>query len=301
MDIIDSYSIKEKVLALSQFAGVGPRLFEALLARFGQVDSILTADLASLENIEGMTEQTAEKVAQARSYLIEAAEHHAKLKDRDIQIITRFDEDYPLLALELNDPPPLLFVRGAMLNNEQKSVTLVGARNATNEGIELTVKLAQEFAKANVQVVSSLCSGIDAAAHLGCKAAQAGSFAVIDTGFDNIEATEQMPLAIDIVQTGGIISEYNPNQAYDQSHQEAANRLLVGITNAVVVTEFYQNSERILDLLSFCRDIGKLVFMMVDPKHGTLSDKASLDKVTDYGVIPIIGLERTSDIIKSLV
>ncbi len=301
MTDVQAYHVIEKVLALSHFAGVGPRLFDSLLTRFGTLDAILQASPDEIKHIDGITNEQAATIAKATTHLTEAASLHKKLSEREINIVTRFETTYPSLVFELNDPPPLLYVRGSLPANNKKSVTLIGTRKATNEGIELTVKLAQAFAKAEVQVISSLYSGIDAAAHLGCKAADSRSFAILDTGFDYIETTEQMPLAIDIVQTGGIISEYAPSQAYTSSHRSSTNRLLVGFSNAVVVTELYQNSERILDLLSFCRDIGKLAFLMVEPKHGALSETKTLDIISDYGVIPIVGLEHVNDIINALV
>ena len=301
MTDLQTYHDIEKVLALSHFAGAGPRLFDSLLTKFGTLDAILRATPQEIKQIDGITGEQAESIAKASTHLTDAATLHKKLSEREIDIVTRLETAYPTLAFELNDPPPLLYVRGALPENSKKSVTLVGTRKATNEGIELTVKLAQEFVKADVQVISSLYSGIDAAAHLGCKAVDSRSFAILDTGFDYIETTEQMPLAIDIVQTGGIISEYAPSQAYLDSHRSATNRLLVGVSNAVVVTELYQNSERIIDLLSFCRDIGKLAFLMVEPKYGALSDKKTLDIITDYGVIPIVGFDHVQDIINALV
>ncbi len=298
---LSNYSDTVKVLALCRYAGVGPRLFDLLLSRYGSVDEVLSAERASLGEIKEITAKAIDRIIGAVDRLDEAKAESEKLAGRDIRIVTRFDDAYPALLYELNDPPPLLYVRGALPRNDGKTVTLVGAGEPTNEGLELTVKLAKAFAEAGVQVVSSLRVGIDAAAHLGTKAAQHNSFAVLDTGFDHIDSTEQMPIAIDAVQAGGVITEYPPERKFSEENYRESNRLLAALGHAVVVTELYDGSREILDLVMFCSQIGKMVFLMVDPTHGPLSDPGTLDKLTEYGVIPMVGLDQVDKIIAALV
>jgi len=290
MPNLSNYSDTVKVLALCRYAGVGPRLFDLLLSRYGSVDEVLSAERASLGEIKEITAKAIDRIIGAVDRLDEAKAESEKLAGRDIRIVTRFDDAYPALLYELNDPPPLLYVRGALPRNDGKTVTLVGA-----------VKLAKAFAEAGVQVVSSLRVGIDAAAHLGTKAAQHNSFAVLDTGFDHIDSTEQMPIAIDAVQAGGVITEYPPERKFSEENYRESNRLLAALGHAVVVTELYDGSREILDLVMFCSQIGKMVFLMVDPTHGPLSDPGTLDKLTEYGVIPMVGLDQVNKIIAALV
>lgn len=297
----NEYSTAVEVLALSSLAGVQPRLFEVLIHVFGSLEQILKADMSSLMAIDGMTAKTAEKITGTNALLEQAEELHKHLKERDIAVITRFDNDFPRLLFELNDPPLLLYVRGRMPDIDKKAVALVGAENATNEGIELTVRVAGVFAKAGVQIVASLSKGVDAAAHIGAKAAGGVSYCVLDTGFDRIHPSEHMPLAIDVLRSGGAISEYPPEQTFTTDSFKSSNRILAGLAQAVVVTELYHDSIRTLDLLSFCRQIGKLAFIMVDPERGALTDEGSFAEAVSCGAIPLVGLEKTSDIIKALV
>ncbi|HWR82589.1 MAG TPA: DNA-processing protein DprA [Candidatus Deferrimicrobium sp.] len=205
------------------------------------------------------------------------------------------------MLLELNDPPPLLYVRGHMPDKSCKSVALVGAEDATHPGIELTVKLAGLFARAGVQVVSSISKGIDAAAHIGARASNGVSYGVLDSGLDHIHPSEHVPLAIDIAQSGGVISEYPPEQSYTDGNVASSNRLVAGLAQAVVVTEMYRTSERSHDLLRFCRQIGKLAFLMVDSTQGALADNESVAEAVACGAIPMTGLEKVQDIIRVLV
>ncbi|MDX9858536.1 MAG: DNA-processing protein DprA [candidate division Zixibacteria bacterium] len=301
MPTISEYSPRVHLVALCTLTGVSPRLFELLFARFGDTERILRADVSALTAIGGMSAPQIKRIASARDRLEDAQRFVNRLTEREIRVISFFDDDYGELLTELNDPPPILYIRGVMPDRSRKSVTVAGAHNATAEGIELTTNLARRFGQAGVQVISSLRGGIDSAAHLGAKSGGAPSFAVIDTGFDQLTAPSAMPLAIDIVEHGGVISEYAPEQISTHETLEQSNRLLAGLAQAVVVTEVYSDSEATLDLLAFCRMIGKLVFVMADPHKGALADESAMAKALEAGAIPMKGLEHTDDIVRALV
>jgi DNA processing protein len=276
-------------------------MLEALLRRFRTVESILQARGDEIMEIEGMTREVSRNVARAPERLEEAGRYVESLDQREISLVTRLDQNFPKLLRELNDPPSILYFRGCLPDPDKKTVTLSGALKASNRGIEMTSRLAREFAEAGVQVVSSLEGGIDAAAHLACAAAGGISFAIIDSGFDHLPQKEGVPVAIDVIESGGVISEYAPDTEADTTTMPQSNRLLAALTQAVVVTEVYEDSTRTLDLLKSCNEIGKLVFVMVDPQHGAFSDESALATAMNYGAIPIEGYDRVGDIVKSLV
>ncbi|MEA2030079.1 MAG: DNA-processing protein DprA, partial [candidate division Zixibacteria bacterium] len=116
-----------------------------------------------------------------------------------------------------------------------------------------------------------------------------------------LDLSEQMPLAIDIAQNGGVISEYSPEEISRPDNLSNTNRLLSGLSHAVVFTELYSDSNQTLDLLSFCHDIGKLAFLMVDPQYGALSDETTLATASRQGLITIVGFDKIDNIIKALV
>jgi DNA processing protein len=298
---ISDYDVTTQVLALCRFSGVQPRLFEALISHFGTLEDILLADTGTLIKVKGMTTEVATKIAGTSGYLKKASEFHADLKGRNIEVKSRLDDEFPRRLFELNDPPVLLYVRGRTPDNTRKTVAIAGAENATNEGIELTVKLARRFASSGVQIIASLRKGIDAAAHLGAKAAESASFSILDSGFDHIGPAEHIPLAIDIAKAGGVISEYPPDQMYTDETFKRSNRILAALAQAVVTTELYWESTRTLDLLSCCNQIGKLAFIMSDPTLGALADQESLSAAIANGAIRLEGLEKVDDIVKALV
>ena len=165
----------------------------------------------------------------------------------------------------------------------------------------MTVDIAGAFVKAGVQIVASLDKGINVASHLACRSAGGQSFAILESGFDNIYPSDSMAVAIDVAQDGGIVTEYMPDEKYAENNYQSSNRLIAGMAQAVVVTELYEDSQRTLDLLQCCSQIGKLAFIVIDPATGALADEVSLNKAVSYGAIPMVGLDKIDDIIKSLV
>jgi DNA processing protein len=301
MTDLSAHTTASKLFALSRFGQVKPRLLGALLARFGDLDAILSATAAELGQVNGISPTTAQRVAACGNRLPEAEKYVQSLLQRDISVTTRFDSAYPHRLFELNDPPLMLFARGRMIDTDKQTIVLVGAEQATNEGIEVTSRLAKSFADAGVQVISSLIGGIAAAAHLAVKAAGSASFAVIDSGFDPLANSDEMPLAIDIAIGGGVISEFLPEFAATPESLMQSNRLLVGLANAVVFTELYKDSRRGIDLIEFCSQNGKLTFFFVNPDFGALSDEATLKRAVASGAILIRGYGSISDIVRSAV
>ena len=288
-------------LALVKYAGVNPRTFDLLFNAFRSLDDILLAEEPELAEIQGISAEQVRKIYQVDQYLEKSALYFKELAQRNIRIISRFEGEYPPHLLEINDPPPLLYNRGKMPEVNSKIISLIGTEVPTQPGIALTTKMAKALMSKNIQVISSLKPGIDSAVHIGCKAGGGHSFAVIDKGFDQIEGDVEVPLTIDIVQHGGVISEYLPEFPFHERNFKPSNRLIAGMPQAVIVTEFYETSSHVHDILEFSHQIGKLSFILIDPEEGALADEKSLAMATKHGAILLTGLEKIDDITKSLV
>jgi len=301
MDHNTEKGIAVHVLALCRFSDVKPRLLEVLIRHYGSIERIFKADAGSLMAIAGMTAETANRIAKAGSRLPEAEAYYTGLHENNTRVVTRFDNHYPQRLFELNDPPAMVFYRGSLPDEDTRTVALSGGRNATGQGIELAVEVARRFAEAGVQVVSSLSQGIDSAAHLGSRSGNGNSYAVLQSGLDNIYPEENRPLAIDIVKNGGLLSESAPEEKFHADNYKASNRVIAALAQAVVAVEFYKDSHIAMDLLKCCSQIGKLAFVVIDPKHGALADTESFNLAVTYGAIPMVGLDKIDEIIQSLV
>jgi len=301
MEDLSKYTTTAKVWALQEFGRVGPRAFRALIAYFGDVDGILSAERDELLAIEGLDEEMADNINQAESALEEAEVFIDAMNIRDIATTTQVDKRYPELFNELNDPPPIIFHRGQLPKQNEKRVAIVGSIKATNEGIAVAVALAGDLAKKKISIVSGLAQGIGSAAHLGALKEEGRSYALLGSGFDNIYPEENRALAIELVKNGGIISEYRPDTDYSPERDIERNRLIVGLSQAVIIGEIYGDSKEALDTAIFCHQSGKLMFLLIDGIDLPGRDRSGVEKVLHYGAIPVTLAEAVEMIPRSLV
>ncbi len=298
---IENYSIAAQVWALRHFGKVGPRTFRTLMVHFGNLENIFRAEMDELLGIDGLGEKRSSKIYDCDQTLDEAEEFINEMKEREIICCTQFDDNYPNLFNELNDPPPIFFARGHLPEKDEKTVAIVGSHKATIEGIGYAVDLGGLLAKKSISVVSGLARGIDASGHIGAIRAGGKSYAVLGSGFDKIYPEENRPLSIELTAKGGLISEYSPDTKSSPGLNMARNRLTVGLSNAVVIGEIFGDSSGTLDSAKCCFELGKLMFILIDGCEMPGKDNKGVEKVLEMGAIPIT-LENAVEIIsKSLV
>lgn len=148
------------------------------------------------------------------------------------------DEDYPPQLRTITDAPYLLFYRGELPPQDQPMVGIVGTREPSRSGYEAAYELGRDFGAAGVAVVSGLARGIDAAAHDGCIAGGAATYAVGGAGIDKVYPVSNRRLAGIILDRGGaLISEYPPGTPPLRYHFPERNRIISGLVRSVVVVE----------------------------------------------------------------
>lgn len=160
-----------------------------------------------------------------------------------MKVINIQDEEYPKKLLKIKNPPKKLYIEGneKLLNN--KSLAIVGSRNCSQYGIKYTKEFAKVIANNNVTIVSGLALGIDSVAHDTAKECVGNTIAVIGCGLNHIYPPENKELFKQILEKGGcIISEYEPNKEVDMSNFPKRNRIISGISDAILVIEARQKS-----------------------------------------------------------
>jgi DNA processing protein len=145
------------------------------------------------------------------------------------------EADYPLALCDLDDAPPLLWIKGQAAAFNRPMIALVGARNASSLGGRMARALASDLAKQGYVIVSGLARGIDTAAHKASLAS--GTIAVMAGGVDVIYPSENTALAGDIEKTGLRLSEQPVGLVPQARHFPRRNRLISGLALAVVVVE----------------------------------------------------------------
>ncbi len=146
------------------------------------------------------------------------------------------DEAYPAAVTTLSDPPLGLFVRGPL--PMQAGVAVVGSRKATPYGRKVGRMLGEALGRAGLAVVSGMARGVDAAAHEGALESQGTTVAVWGTGPDRVYPPEHGPLSESIVEAGGaLVTEFPPGTPPRPQNFPRRNRIIVGLSRAVVVVE----------------------------------------------------------------
>lgn len=152
------------------------------------------------------------------------------------------DSNYPSLLAAIGDPPQRLWIRGDHSFLTSTCVAVVGARFASPDGLAAASEIAGDLVRAGIVVVSGLARGIDAAAHRGALAAGGRTIAVLGTGIDRVYPPENEVLTGEIAARGLLISEFPPGSPPEDWHFPRRNRIISGLSKAVVVVEAKEKS-----------------------------------------------------------
>lgn len=187
-----------------------------------------------------------------------------KLARRGIRVILPGEGSVPDVLWKIYDPPALLFARGREMPKGMACVAVVGARKATSYGRRCAEQLAAGLAEGGVAVVSGAAYGIDACAHRGCMQAGGFTVAVLGCGIDVVYPPGNAGLLAGIAESGCILSEYPPGdepQAWKFPHR---NRIIAGLSLAVVVVEASSKSGALITA-DFALEEGREVMAVPGP------------------------------------
>ncbi len=162
-----------------------------------------------------------------------------ELNDSGAIFITPLDSDWPVVLNDLHSPPIGLVIKGErnVLNDLDKSISIVGSRKPTSYGHQIAKTLAMQAVKRDLLVVSGGAYGIDTAAHIGALAAGGKTICVLAGGVNRLYPTDNKKLFDHISTSGLLISEVMPNFASKPYRFLIRNRLIAALSKATVVVE----------------------------------------------------------------
>lgn len=160
----------------------------------------------------------------------------------DMDCIQFGSPDYPQLLAQISDPPQRLWFRGRRELLHKTAVAVIGARHASTDGLYAASEIAIGLARAGVAVVSGLARGVDAAAHQGALDAGGATIAVLGTGIDRVYPAEHRDLSERIAVEGLLLTEFAPGAPPEDWHFPRRNRIISGLSKAVVVVEAKEKS-----------------------------------------------------------
>lgn len=226
-------------MAFSQVKGMHPRVAEDLLGQIGSEEAFFSLSASGLERATGRRHKVF--ADDYRASLLETARSEEDFcRDNGVRCLYFTDPEYPQRLLECEDAPAMLFVLGEVNLNARHVVSIVGTRNATNYGVNFINRLVEELGERldDVLVVSGLAMGCDIAAHKKALEASVATAAVVAHGLDTLYPSEHRRYAARMVhEGGGIVTDYIHGTWPHRGNFLARNRIVAGMSDAVVVAE----------------------------------------------------------------
>lgn len=180
---------------------------------------------------------------EASARIAREADHQlAQAAARQVVPIALGDARYPRLLSAIGEPPPMLWVRGQPGTLSKPGVALVGSRAATPYALAMARQLSRDLVAAGIVVVSGLARGVDSSAHAAAVSARGLTVGVLGCGIDRIYPAEHRDLALEMEVAGAVISEFPPGVPPLPHHFPLRNRIISGLSLAVVVVEAPEKS-----------------------------------------------------------
>lgn len=227
-------------VGFSLIPGIGRVKYGLLRSYFGSLENAWGATAGELKRA-GLDSGSVRNITERRSG-ISLPEEMEKLEHYGVSVLTSEDEGYPARLREIYDYPPLIYVRGALLPEDEWAVAVVGTRRATVYGRQVAEEISSDLARNNITVVSGLARGIDSVAHKAALEAGGRTLAIAACGLDQVYPAENAELARRIMENGAMITEYPLGTKPRPDNFPRRNRIMSGLSLGVLVVEAGETS-----------------------------------------------------------
>jgi DNA processing protein len=247
---------------LLESPGLGRGAVRRLLATFGSPEAALSAGTAALRSAGVATvgpepEGWRDRLTAARRWLDAGSDRH---------VLTLGMPGFPPALLQTADPPLMLYVQGSVPALSERSLAIVGSRQATAQGLDNARAFARALADEGLVIVSGLALGIDAAAHEGALDGRAGTVAVLGTGLDPVYPPRHAGLAARVAAHGALVSEFAPGTPPLRQHFPMRNRIIAGLGLGTLVVEAAPQSGSLITA-RLAAEAGREVFAIPGSIH----------------------------------
>jgi DNA processing protein len=228
-------------LALARIKGLGCVSFRKLADHFDDPIKAFSASAAALAEVEGFDQNAIDGVRNFAAW-DEVEKEIIKAKRAAVKIVPFTDPSYPARLRMIPDPPPVLYVKGEIRDEDERALAVVGSRSASDYGRRMTRNLCLELAALGFTIISGMARGIDGAAHEMTLSAGGRTIAVLGSGVDYAYPPEHEDLYQRISQSGAVVSEFPIGTRPMAFNFPARNRLISGLSLGVVVVEATEKS-----------------------------------------------------------
>lgn len=237
--------------------GIGPIRLHALVSAFGDIQAAWQAAPAQLEEA-GLQRKLVGAMLEIRSSgLLENT--LKKIEDLGIQVLTWEDPGYPARLKEIEQSPPVLYCLGSITEQDRWAVAVVGTRKVSTYGKQVTREIVNFLSQNGITIVSGMARGIDGTAHLAALEAGGRTIAVLGNGLDCVYPPEHRQLMQRVQEKGALVSDYPPGTAPEAANFPPRNRIISGLSQAVLVMEAGEKSGAMITA-AFAAEQGREVF-----------------------------------------
>jgi DNA processing protein len=227
-------------VGFNSIPGIGRVRLGQLQSHFGSLEKAWKASPAELKQA-GLDSAALRAISHWRPGISPEAEME-KVAHYGITVLTCDDPAYPSRLRQIYDYPPVLYMRGSLLPEDDWCLAVVGTRRASVYGKQITEEIVTDLARSRITIVSGLAKGIDTIAHQSALAAGGRSIAIFGCGLDIVYPPENVSLARSIMEHGAILSEYPLGIRPRPENFPRRNRILSGMSLGVLVTEADETS-----------------------------------------------------------
>lgn len=263
--------------------GIGAVRLQALIQYFGDAASAWKGTPGELREA-GLSAKIVERLLELRKG-VDLDKLWDKISSQGIHILTWNDETYPPRLKDIEHPPPVLYIRGEYLPEDFFAVAIVGTRRITPYGRQITEELSTFLASNGITVISGLARGVDALAHGMTLKAGGRTIAVLGCGVDRIYPPENRELAEQMMNRGALISDYPVGTAPESSNFPPRNRIISGLSLAVIVIEAGETSGALITA-EFAAEQGREVFAV--PGSILAPQSKGTNKLIQMGAQPLL-------------
>ena len=242
--------------------GIGPTRLRALIDYFGGVEQAWRAPAEGLRNA-GLDRRSLENLLADRARL-DLDRELERIAADGAQVLTWESPTYPRLLREISDSPPVLYVKGTLMEEDAWAVAVVGTRRSSPYGREVTRRLSAALARSGITIVSGLARGIDGEAHRAALEAGGRTIAVLGCGVDQVYPPEHRKLAAQIIAQGAVVSDYPLGTRPEGGNFPPRNRIISGLSLGVLITEAPVRSGALITA-NYAAEQGRDVFAVPGP------------------------------------
>lgn len=275
--------------------GIGPSRTRALLEYFPDLETAWNAPRRQLKQA-GLGDKLASIVVRTRKET-DLEGICADLDRRSIGVLCWQDPGYPRRLLAIDHPPPVIYLRGALSEEDLWAVSIVGTRRTTSYGRQVAVELAEFLAGNGITVVSGLARGVDTIAHETAIRSGGRTIGVLGCGVEQIYPPENRRLAAEMLQTGRgvLISDYPVGTPPEGPNFPPRNRIISGLSLAVVVVEAGARSGALITA-SFALEQGREIFAV--PGSIMAPQSIGTNRLISNGAHPYLKPEDVLDVLE---